>query len=367
MKKSIYVLLLSLLNIFCNTQNPNSDTSESLSELPVLKDSLITAVRTALVEYAPFEYFIHANGKLKSSQDQIITSEIAGKIIMSRAKNGMSTSPGSLLVQLDTIQTLYRLERANLLKFNTQREYESQLLGYENLIKSKNEKEANDIKQKLRISTGLAGAEQEIKEAKYELSKSKHLAPFQGLIADVKIQEGEIVRQGQDLFRVFNPNKLFLEAKILEADIARIRIGTHAEVSTISDLSVSFSAIVTEINPYIDDNGQATIKLSVSQRNDQPPIMIYPGMNCISTIHVSLSNTLVIPKEAVVIRNDKTVVFTLELGKAKWNYVTIGRENEKVVEIQKGLVKGQKAIISDNLQLAHDAPVVEIKTIEVKK
>ena len=82
-------------------------------------------------------------------------------------------------------------------------------------------------------------------------------------------------------------------------------------------------------------------------------------MNCSATITVPLQKCIVVPKQAVVMRSGKAVVFSLENDKAKWNYVTVGRDNGKEVEITEGLEPGMKVIVSNNLQLAHDAPVQE--------
>ena len=70
---------------------------------------------------------------------------------------------------------------------------------------------------------------------------------------------------------------------------------------------------------------------------------------------------IVIPKEALVVRSGKFVVFTAKNKLAKWNYVTIGRENGKEIEILEGLQQGDSVIITNNLQLAHDATVSFVK------
>lgn len=82
-------------------------------------------------------------------------------------------------------------------------------------------------------------------------------------------------------------------------------------------------------------------------------------MNASATILVPNEKSVIVPKSAVVIRNGKAVIFTYEAGLAKWNYVVVGRDNGKEVEILDGLVEGMKVIINNNLQLAHDSPVKE--------
>jgi membrane fusion protein (multidrug efflux system) len=86
---------------------------------------------------------------------------------------------------------------------------------------------------------------------------------------------------------------------------------------------------------------------------------IYPGMHGSAIIKVPSKKTLLVPKEAVVIRGNRSVVFTYENGLAKWNYVTVGRNNGVEIEIMEGLEKNVKVITSNNLQLAHEAVVKE--------
>lgn len=89
-------------------------------------------------------------------------------------------------------------------------------------------------------------------------------------------------------------------------------------------------------------------------------------MNCSVTINLPSGNTLIVPREALVMRSDRPVVFTLVNDKAKWNYVTVGRTNGKDVEITGGLKAGEQVITSNNLQLAHDAPVSQSKAPEAQ-
>ena len=91
----------------------------------------------------------------------------------------------------------------------------------------------------------------------------------------------------------------------------------------------------------------------------------FSGMNVRVSVRRSLGQQLVIPKTAVVLRSGKQVVFTLQEGKAMWNYVHTGLENatEYVVSdksqkgIEEGLLEGDTIIVTGNLNLAHEAAV----------
>ena len=341
--------------ISCNSSSGFSD--DNPIRVPRIDESA-TKVTTVPAELRAFDYTIKSNGKIKPLQEQLIISEYGGRLMILNARPGQAVLKNDLIGKLETDPILFKLDKAKSQRFNSSKEYESQLLGYENLLKGKSEEEASVIQQKLKISTGLTQAEQDIKELNYELAKSIIRAPFNGVLADIKVQSGEYLKPGQELFRVYNPYSLCLEVKILESDITLLKKGTFSIVTPISQTNFKYAAEVHEINPYIDENGLVMVKLKIVK----PQSLInrlFPGMNCIALIQVPLEKGIVIPKEAVVMRSGKTVVFSLEDGKAKWNFVTVGRDNGKEVEIKSGLRAGMKIITTNNLQLTHDTPVQE--------
>jgi membrane fusion protein (multidrug efflux system) len=345
-----------LLLVSCNEK----DKDEQEINAPIAVGELApTPVKTAFASYTNFQYLIQSNGKLKSLKEQTIVSETDGEVMVCKAFDGSQVVKGGVILQMETTKVKFRLDRANLNEFNANKEYESQLLSYENLLKDKREEEGNAIRQKLKISSGLAGAQQDIKEATYDLSKSVIAAPFSGRLADVNVQLGKYLHSGQTLFRIYDPTSFLLETKILEADAPWVKTGMIAEVSTVSQSEIKFKASVYEINPYVDPDGMITIKLLIANAQGAP---LFPGMNCTATIKVPVHRAVVIPKDALVMRNGKPVVFTMEDGKAKWNYVSIGKDNGKEVEITAGLRNKEKVITTANLQLGDDAPVVEDNT-----
>lgn len=352
----IFGVFVFIAFLSCNNAS-TLEGSEDNSYIPEEVDS-ITRVSTALVELKPFEYLIESNGKIKSLREQLISAESSGRILASAVRNGANVLQGEILVQVDTFSVHQKLAGAQLVLFNSEKNYESELLGYETLLKGKTQEQAIQIRQKLRISSGLAAAEQQIIELKNELTKSSIRAPFSGVLADVKIQDGQVLKPGDELFRLYDPINLILEVKVLEVDIAVLKLGMPAVLSPISETKRSYNAFVYEINPYVDLNGLVTVKLKITKSSDRL-VNLFPGMNCIAQIKVPFSKTLIVAKDAVVVRNGRSVVFTVEGGRAKWNYVKTGRDNGNEIEIKEGLKLGQEVIVSNNRHLSHDTPVAE--------
>ena len=139
---------------------------------------------------------------------------------------------------------------------------------------------------------------------------------------------------------------------MLESDIAMISLNQKAEIYPISNTSTALEGRVTGINPKVDENGlvQVAIRLTSSQN-------LLPGMNARAIIRAPQSNSLVVPKDAVVYRSGRAVVFTIENNESKWNYVEVGKDNGQEIEILDGITSGSTVITTNNLQLAHQAPV----------
>ena len=99
---------------------------------------------------------------------------------------------------------------------------------------------------------------------------------------------------------------------------------------------------------------QVTLKLSKGGS-------LLPGMNARAVLRAPQSNSLVVPKEAVVYRSGRPVVFTIDKNEAIWNYIEVGKDNGREIEVLDGLEADQTVIVSNNVQLGHQASV-EITT-----
>ncbi len=350
-----FLICVSHIGISCHSDLKKTTLPLVLAEKEY---SSSTIVETARAVKRPFLYLLSANGKIRSLSEELINAPANGRVVISNAITGSHFDKGALIAQLETITAELKLERAQLSRFNAEKEYESQLLGYRTLIESKDSSKAAAIKMKLRISSGLSSAEQDIKEANYELSRCYIKAPFPCRLSDVKILGQQDIKEGQELFRIYDYSNLVLEMKILESDISLCRKGMQAAISPIGNPGKKYVACVYDINPYVDDNGMVTIRLKIITGGQE----LFPGMNCTAEIKIPKESSVVVPREAIVLKNDKPVVFVLNKGLAEWHYVVLGKENSQEVEIVNGLHGGEKVITSNNLQLSHEAPVKEKQT-----
>jgi RND family efflux transporter MFP subunit len=204
----------------------------------------------------------------------------------------------------------------------------------------------------VKVKSGLENAMFDIQSAAYDLQNTVLKAPFRGTVCNLKSKEQNMA--GSDAFCTLVDNSAFEASfQVLESELGSITTGMPVSVVPFAIDSVAQSGIVSEVNPLVDENGLVTIKARVENKYNN----LYEGMNVRVVLRKAYPNRLVVPKSAVVMRTGKEVVFTLENGLSKWNYVKTGDENTTSFTILSGLKPGCKVIVSGNLNLGHDAEV----------
>ncbi len=340
----------SLLSCWTNSDQITNNSSNSTDSIPEFTD---TEVQIEVVKKNIFKFSTNIEGKIASKNDLTLHSEINGKAIKIYTHVGDKVSKGDTLIILDVRPILQKLKRAELVKFNNEKEYLSQLLGYENLLATKKQSEADTIRKKLRINSGLALSELDLEDLVIEKSKCYIMAPFNGIVSELNIQTGELASVGKELVRLFDPNNLHLESQILESELSSISRNTKAFITPIGNSNLILQGNVSQISPYVNENNLIKVNFKIENNTRD----IFPGMNCMGIIDNPQTQVIAVDKKAIVIRNGKEVVFIAKGGRAKWNYVTTGRDNGKMVEIKLGVNDGDSVIVSNNLQLSHDAPI----------
>jgi membrane fusion protein, multidrug efflux system len=314
-----------------------------------------TPVRIAKAEMRTFDYLINASGKIEAAEQVKIIAERPGYLIELAVKEGDFVEKGKILARLDQTESLLNLEKANIELKNAVATYRSEILSFESIMNSGDEERIAQVQEQLKTKSGLFSAEIGVKEAQMDLDKTVIKSPISGRVADLKSKPGSLVKSGDEMLEVINTAALELKVKVLESDINLISLGQKAEILPVGG-GEGISGSVRSINPKVDENGLVQVNILVNGGKG-----LLPGMNARAIIRAPQNNSIVVPKEALVYRSQRPVVFTIEKDESKWNYVEVGKDNGKEVEILSGIESGMTVITSNNLQLAHQAPVQILK------
>lgn len=350
-------LLLLLLSVSCGTKEKQEKENEvGRKKYEVEKNP----VDTIVLHKKNFNSQLLSNGKLRALHKSSLKFPVTGIVSQLNVKNGSSVSAGDVIAVLDTKEVSLRLQQARYQMEKAAIELEDKLLGYGYKIQDS----LNIPRETMRIArihSGYNDAASNLESAQLTYDNCFLKAPVSGRIANLQTKRFEYPT-GEEFCQVINDGIFEVEFAILETELSSLKNGQRVLVSTFTEPDKRYAGYVSEINPTVNDKGQITVRAQL-----QNPGHLLDGMNVKVHIENIIPDKFVVPKSAVLIRDNQEVLFRIDAeGKASWTYVHILMANSDsyvvVPNEDKGadLNEGDIVIISGNLNLAHGSGV-EIK------
>jgi HlyD family secretion protein len=178
---------------------------------------------------------------------------------------------------------------------------------------------------------GQAGAQ--LTHAADVLKKTTYQAPFDGVITNLPVREGETVvigiqnSPGSTLMTLADMSVITAEVKVDETDIVNVQLGQPAQVTIDAIPKKIFKAVVTEIgnNAIVRSTGVSTSQQVTSSQEakdfkvvvtlQDPPPDLRPGLSTTAKITTATrGNALTIPIQALTVRRSSDLVPENEKG-----------------------------------------------------
>ncbi len=351
-------LIWSLICISCSSQaisdaekGAESDTEEKAKPYKVKP----TQVKLTEVKKEKLNYTIHTNGKVVASQQAALSFLVSGKINKLYAKNGAYIKEGQTIASLENSEVVLRLKRAKEEKAIRHDEYRKLFIDFGGKLGDISSI-SDTLNQILRTRSGLALAEIQQEEAAQAVENSLLKSPFSGTLSNFFVSKGAFVSASSPVCMLHSSQTLEVEAYVPESEVFLLEKGNKADISPISSTKIKFESTLIGINPQVENEGLVKLRFKINP-NQRGNASLLLNMNVTVTLYIPQQEQLVIPKEAIVLRSEKEVVFSYQNERAFWNFVKTGKENGTQIEILEGLKEGQQIIISNNIQLSHDAEV----------
>jgi HlyD family secretion protein len=242
------------------------------------------------------------------------------------------------------------------------------------------------------------------------LQKTTYAAPFDGMITNLPVREGETMvigiqnSPGSTLMTLADMAVITAEVKVDETDIVNVRLGQPAELSIDAIPRSSFKSVVTEIgnNAIVRSTGVSTSQqTSASQEAkdfkvvvtlEHPPEDLRPGLSATAKITTGTRTAaLSIPIQALTVRTPKDLqarnedkgsveaaappkdsskqkesneiqgVFVIRNGKAEFVPVQTGITGTTDIEVLGGLKEGDEIVTGSYKVLRTMKPGASVK------
>jgi len=179
----------------------------------------------------------------------------------------------------------------------------------------------------------VAQASANVTHAADVLKKTTYQAPFDGVITNLPVREGETVvigiqnAPGSTMMTLADMSVITAEVRVDETDIVNVELGQPAEVTIDAIPKKKFQAVVTQIgdNAIVRSTGVSTsqqitgtqeakdFKVVVTLKD--PPEDLRPGLSATAKITTATrSNVLTVPIQALTVRREEDLVPKGEKG-----------------------------------------------------
>ncbi|HKU23698.1 MAG TPA: efflux RND transporter periplasmic adaptor subunit [Terriglobales bacterium] len=153
------------------------------------------------------------------------------------------------------------------------------------------------------------------------LDKTYYFAPYDGLVTNLPVREGETVvigiqnSPGSTLMTIADMSIITAEVKVDETDIVNVQLGQPAEVTIDAIPNRSFKGVVTEIgnNAVVRSTGVSTSQQTIASQEakdfkvvvtlSKPPDNLRPGLSTTAKVTTATrQNAVAIPIQALTVR-----------------------------------------------------------------
>lgn len=229
-----------------------------------------------------------------------------------------------------------------------------------------------ELERRIQLRASRAVAESELEQMRRDVrtaqvayDKSRIVAPYDGLIAELNLEVGQLSQITavipRPLMKIVDLEPRYVRAEVDEVDLGRVKVGQPARVKILALRREPFPAIVRKVVPYIstirEQDRTAEIELTI----DSAGIFLPAGASAdVEVIVETRANSLAVPTRAVLGRGQKRHVFVLRGGRAEKRAIEVGIFNYDLSEVLAGISEGEKVIIpSEGLELEDGMTVTE--------
>lgn len=328
------------------------DTSDLNNQLNVLQASLTAAEASIASAQTNLEL---ANGA--SMQSQIESAKAALENAELNYNNAKTNYDNNKVLFDAGILSQTEMDQIQLAYNSAEVTYNQAKESYDlvaNKMPAENQRKAEDaynaaVAQKASIHAQMQSTQKTIGDATVT-------APISGVITAKNVVAGTVLSQSSPAYVITDMSKVKIDVAVTQEVINTLSVGQQVNVTLSAVSKEPFVATITTINPAA--NAQGTYDVQVELDNGNGVLKV--GMLAeVSFTKESAENTIVLPRDCVIEKNEEVYVFVEEAGKAKKVPVVTGIDTGETIQIVTGLEEGMNVVTKGQTYLS-DGEAVEI-------
>jgi RND family efflux transporter MFP subunit len=211
-----------------------------------------------------------------------------------------------------------------------------------------------------RVAHDVAAAQAEVERsragvdlANEQMSDTRIVAPFDGLVSRRWLSPGALVSPQTPIVTVSSLETV-VSVQVEETAVSWLEEGQQVTLTSPILPGQRLEMVVDRVSPAGDQRDH-TFVVQFRPVEDVPALR--PGMSGQVMVETSREQSVLVPRQAVVYRNNRPVVFVVRDGIAHLQEVTLGNSGDEAMEIASGIQPGDQVVVSGQERLRHGDPV----------
>lgn len=353
MKTNTYKYLFAFTALLILSCGSKSDTTEQANK--------VISVNVATVNSNSKNPFLALSGKIQAVHSADISTRFMGYVSKTYVNVGDKVKKGQLLIEINNTDLQAKRAQVNASITETQAAYnnaEKDYMRFKNLYneQSASQKEFDDMTAHYEMAKArLEAAKQMKNEINAQFDYSNIKAPFDGVVTNKMINEGDLAKPGIPLISIETPNQFEVITIVPETEITQIDKGILVKVH-VKSLDTIVNGKVTEVSTSAKHTGgQFLTKIEL----DENTSVLRSGM--FATVQFPIEKTakndnVLIPLDAIITNGQLTGVYTVsQSNTAILRWLRLGQTFGDQIEVLSGLTSGETYIVSSESKLFNGA------------
>lgn len=324
---STLALAVSITLTGCNNASSKADKTAVSTEILLIAPEDITTIHSNSFASGP-----SITGAIQPEKKADLRAEISSVVLQVLKENGEKVKKGDLLVRLDdtsirdSLNSAQESERAASQSLEqAQRQYERLKTLRSSGMASAQQVEDAEIKRNNNLSD-LSAAKTRTVQARQQLQRTEIRAPFDGIVAERKVSNGDTAQIGKELIKVIDPASMRFEGLVSADMVSQVNVGQSVSFRINGYTGQSFNGIVKRINPEANPITRQ-VEVLVSFKGSNLPMV--SGLYAEGQIEASSVATLMIPDAAIVRSGDRTSTWKIKDGVIHKVDIALGERDQR--------------------------------------
>jgi membrane fusion protein, multidrug efflux system len=339
LRKTLLAFAVAAAMVGCGKSDKDGAKKDAAVTLQVAGEDTLVVQSSALASGPVI------TGSIQPERRADLRAEVSAIVIQVLKENGEAVSKGDVLLRLDETSIRDNVSSAEEAARAAQQSLDQtqRMLERQSTLRSSGMISSQALEDvELRRNTAqseLAAAKSRLVTARQQLGRTVVRAPFDGIVSERKVSNGDTAQVGKELVKVIDPASMRFEGMVSADKIGVVKVGQPVLFRVNGYPGQNFNGRVKRVDPAANAVTRQVEVLVAFAESAQPRVA---GLYAEGRIESQSNAALTVPQSALVQAGDVNYVWRVKGGTMSKAMLSIGTRDERTGnwQVLSGLAAG---------------------------